>query len=118
MAGGKFKPEGPYVHLWLSHVDVWQKPTQYCKAIVLQLKINSKNFKVDVTRVLKDKTQKHTTGIWIVAFRNIPCLAAFTRASAVPPPARLQTSGPQGPLETPFSWRDAEKELPRILCSV
>ena len=21
------------------HVDVWQKPTQYCKAIILQLKI-------------------------------------------------------------------------------
>ena len=23
----------------LIHVDVWQKPTQYCKAIILQLKI-------------------------------------------------------------------------------
>ena len=22
------------------HVDVWQKPTQYCKVIILQLKIN------------------------------------------------------------------------------
>ena len=31
-----------YVYLWLIHVDVWQKPTQYCKAIVLQLKINYK----------------------------------------------------------------------------
>ena len=30
--GGRF--------LWLSHVDVWQKPTQYCKAIILALKIN------------------------------------------------------------------------------
>ena len=29
-----------YVHLWLIHVDVWQKPNQYCKAIILQLKIN------------------------------------------------------------------------------
>ena len=27
--------------LWLIHVDVWQKPTQYCKAITLQLKINN-----------------------------------------------------------------------------
>ena len=26
---------------WLIHVDVWQKSTQYCKAIILQLKINS-----------------------------------------------------------------------------
>ena len=29
-----------YVYPWLIHVDVWQKPTQYCKAIILQLKIN------------------------------------------------------------------------------
>ena len=28
------------------HVDIWQKPTQYCKAIILQLKINLKNFKL------------------------------------------------------------------------
>ena len=38
--GGKFKREETYVRLWLIHVDVWQKPTQYCKAIILQLKIN------------------------------------------------------------------------------
>ena len=35
----RFKKEGTYVYLWLIHVDVWQKPTQYCKAIILQLKI-------------------------------------------------------------------------------
>ena len=39
--GGRFKREGMYVYLWLIHVDVWQKPTQYCKAIILQLKINT-----------------------------------------------------------------------------
>ena len=38
--GGRFKSKGTYVYLWLIHVDVWQKPTQYCKAITLQLKIN------------------------------------------------------------------------------
>ena len=37
--GGRSKREGTYVHLWLIHVDIWQKPTQYCKAIILQLKI-------------------------------------------------------------------------------
>ena len=26
------------MYLWLIHVDVWQEPTQYCKAIILQLK--------------------------------------------------------------------------------
>ena len=39
--GGKFKKEGTYVYLWLIHVDVWQKATQHCKVIVLQLKINT-----------------------------------------------------------------------------
>ena len=37
--GGRFKREGTYVYLWLILVDVWQKPTQYCKAIIFQLKI-------------------------------------------------------------------------------
>ena len=26
-----------YVYIWLIHVDIWQKPTQYCKAIIPQL---------------------------------------------------------------------------------
>ena len=30
--GGRFKREGTCVYLWLIHVDVWQKPVQYCKA--------------------------------------------------------------------------------------
>ena len=38
--GGSFQREGTYVYLWLMHVDVWQKPIQYCKAIILPLKIN------------------------------------------------------------------------------
>ena len=37
--GGRFKKEGTYVYLWLIHVNVWQKSNQYCKAIILQLKI-------------------------------------------------------------------------------
>jgi len=38
--GGSFKREGTHVNLWLIHADAWQKPKQYCKAIILQLKIN------------------------------------------------------------------------------
>ena len=30
------------VYLWLIHVDVWQKPTQYCKAIILQFEKKEK----------------------------------------------------------------------------
>lgn len=26
--------------LWLIHIDVWQKSTHYCKAVILQLTIN------------------------------------------------------------------------------
>ena len=29
---------GTHVHQWLIHVNVWQKPLQYCKVISLQLK--------------------------------------------------------------------------------
>ena len=35
--GASFKREGTYVYLWLINVDGWQKPTQYYKAIILQL---------------------------------------------------------------------------------
>ena len=41
--GGRFRRKGTCVYLWLIHTDVWQKPTQYCKTIILQLKINLKN---------------------------------------------------------------------------
>ena len=37
--GGEFKRAGTYVYLWLTHVDVWQKPKQYGKVIILQLKV-------------------------------------------------------------------------------
>ena len=40
---GRFKREGTYIYLWLIHVDVWQRPTQYCKAMILLLKINKLN---------------------------------------------------------------------------
>ena len=39
--GGVFRYGGTWVNLWLIHVDVWQIPTQYYKAIILQLKINN-----------------------------------------------------------------------------
>ena len=38
---GRFKREGTWVFLQLTHVD-WQRPTEYCKAIILQLKMNDK----------------------------------------------------------------------------
>ena len=40
--GGREFPEGGRIciYLWLIHVSVREKPTQYCKAIILQLTIN------------------------------------------------------------------------------
>ena len=38
--GGRFRRGEMCVCLWLTHVDVWQKPAQYCRTAVLQLKIN------------------------------------------------------------------------------
>ena len=29
---------GTHVYLWLIHIDLWQKPSQYCKAIILRFK--------------------------------------------------------------------------------
>ena len=34
--------EGPYVYLWLIHIDQWQNQSQYCKVIVFQLNIKLK----------------------------------------------------------------------------
>ena len=34
---------GTKVHPWLIHVNVWQKPSQYCKVISLQLNEFEKN---------------------------------------------------------------------------
>ena len=48
---GDVEKEGIYVYLWLIHAVVWQKSTQHCKAIFLQLKINFKKL------CLKNKNQ-------------------------------------------------------------
>ena len=41
--GGKWVQDGgTHVHSWLIHVNVWQKPLQYCKVISLQLKLKKK----------------------------------------------------------------------------
>ena len=38
---------GTHVHPWLIHVNVWQKPLQYCKVISLQLKEKEKKKKIN-----------------------------------------------------------------------
>ena len=36
--GVGFRIEGTHVELWSIHDGVWQKPLEYCKATILQLK--------------------------------------------------------------------------------
>ena len=52
--GGKCKREGPYTYLWLIHIDMLHKPMQYCKAITLQLEVNT--FKLRMVK--KESTGK------------------------------------------------------------
>ena len=35
---GRLRMRGTHVYLWPIHADVWQKSSQHCKAIILQLK--------------------------------------------------------------------------------
>ena len=43
--GERLKREGTYVYLELIHAVLQKKPTQHCKAIILQLKINFKKIR-------------------------------------------------------------------------
>jgi len=59
---GRLKREGTCVYLWLIPVDVWQKPTQHCKAITLQLKIKKfKNIIVLKKNYLDEETKQLST---------------------------------------------------------
>ena len=47
---------GAHVNPWLIHVNVWQKPLQYCKIISLQLiKINEKKRKCNTFHMTEKK---------------------------------------------------------------
>ena len=51
--GERLKRVGIYVYLWLINVVIWQKPTQQCKAIILQLKKNKREREVKCLKRLK-----------------------------------------------------------------
>ena len=46
---------GIHVHPWLIHVNVWQKPPQYCKVINLQLKFFKTEKKKNFNQIEKDE---------------------------------------------------------------
>ena len=50
----RVKKEGTCVCLWLIHVDIWQKSSQYCKVIILRLKIQLKQNLKDMCFFFKE----------------------------------------------------------------
>ena len=61
--GGRGIGMGIHVNPWLIHVNVWQKPLQYCKVISLQLiKINEKKNKRFDRKKKKKRTSFHVPG--------------------------------------------------------
>ena len=52
--GGRFQRMRTDGHLWLNHVNVWRKPTQHCKAIILQLKIDAFKKPQPADRILQN----------------------------------------------------------------
>ena len=48
------------MYLWVIHVDVSQKPSQYCKAIIFQLKINKFKLKTNKQTSFNSLSQQGT----------------------------------------------------------
>ena len=59
----RLKREGMYVYLCLLNI-VWQKPTQHCKAIILQLKIRKIIFKLLINKCVCANVLSH---FWLFA---------------------------------------------------
>ena len=63
--GGGVRREGMYVYLWLILADVWQRPAQYCKAIILQLKAKGGGQFEASEREKNEKKTKNRTQVFI-----------------------------------------------------
>ena len=65
---------GTHVNPWLIHVNVWQKPLQYCKVISLQLiKINEKKTGTDVSDLLfRERKGVQNQAIAKIFLYNLP----------------------------------------------
>ena len=83
---------GTHVNPWLIHVNVWQKPLQYCKVISLQLiKINGKK---------KEKAREFQKNIYF-------CYIDFAKAFDCVDHNKLENSERDGntrPPDLPASW--------------
>ena len=55
------------IHLWLIHANAWQKPSQYCKAIILQ----SKKKKSSCRRKIKKRLTQEAYIVLILQLLNL-----------------------------------------------
>ena len=67
---GGFKRGGTHVYLWPIHVAVWQKPTQYCKAIISQLRKKEK-IRKDLKPLSTNKDTVVSDQMWQRTDRNM-----------------------------------------------
>ena len=76
--GRRSMREGTCVCLWMIHVDVWQKSSQYCKVIILKLKIKQKKFFNCVASVAESRQCVYTYICIIHYISNVfVCLKFF-----------------------------------------
>ena len=91
----RFKREGIYVYLWVIHVEVWQKTSKLCKAIILPLK-NKLKKEVQIY-LLMDQAQHPHMGwcscgsFWWLQGESVSlCFPAVV----LPPPGKYTTASP------------------------
>ena len=58
-----------YVYVWLIHVDVWQKPTQYSNYPSIKNKLKKKLVEIPVAKkITTDNMLVHPSGLFITGF--------------------------------------------------
>ena len=62
--GERLKREGTYIYQWLIHVDVWQKPTQYCNYPSIKNKLRKKIHYCERKMSVSKVTWSMTPCVW------------------------------------------------------
>ena len=76
--GREIRTEGICVYLWPIHIDVWQKPSQYCKGIILPLKLKTPQNKLTMNNCSAQT-------LWAEGTGNIARLPFFTLTPHITP---------------------------------
>ena len=79
--GEGFRREGTYIYLWLIHVDVWQKPTQYCRLSSNKKKIKERMGRnTSKSQAVKSYSHKLLPNIYLRELSNSRSRVNFKRA--------------------------------------